>query len=64
MIYGHLHNVSDVEKVYFLEHSILVLGKDRAFMTFQRTGFTKGDPEELEKFVLEHCPQAQIIHKT
>ena len=48
---------------YFLKHTIRMVSEDNAYMTFQRSGFTKGSPEELEKFISEKCPRAQIIHK-
>lgn len=54
---------SSLETAYFLQHSILIINNEKAYMTFQRTGFTKGTPEELEVFIREKCPQAQIIHK-
>ena len=53
----------DVDKVYFLKHSIRIINKDNAYMTFQCSGFTKGSADKLEKFIEEHCPQAQMIYK-
>ena len=55
--------VSCVKKAIFMKHSICVFSDMDAYMTFQRTGFTKGSPEELEAFIREKSPQAEIIHK-
>ena len=54
---------SNLKTVYFLKHSIRLIGNDNSYLTFQRNGFAKGSPEELEKFLQINCPQTQIIHK-
>ena len=55
--------VSTLKKAVFMKHSIYVQNERGAYVIFQRTGFTKGTPEELEAFIRGNCPQAQILHK-
>ena len=55
--------VENLKKALFLKHSIFVQNENGMYMTFQRTGFTKGTPEELEAFIRGNCPKAEIIYK-
>ena len=54
--------LQELRAVYFLKHSIVLIAEE-AYATFERTGFTKGNPEELEAFIQEKCPQVQLFHK-
>lgn len=53
---------ADLRLAYFLKRSIVLLS-DEAYVTFDREGFTKGTPEELEKYLKERCPHVEIINK-
>ncbi len=53
---------ADLRFAYFLKRSIVLLS-DEAYATFDRNGFTKGTPEDLEKYLKEKCPHAEIISK-
>ena len=48
--------------VYFLKRSIVLVGEE-GYMTFERTGFTKGSPEELEAYIREKYPHVRLFHK-
>ena len=54
--------VAKLKEAYFLKYSVRVVCEDGSFITFQRTGFQKGSAEELEAFIREKCPRAEIIH--
>ena len=47
---------------YFLKQTIVLVGEEGTTI-FERSGFTKGTPEEFEVFLREKCPQIQIVHK-
>ncbi len=48
--------------VYFLKRSIVLIGEE-GYMTFDRTGFTKGSPEEFEAYIRDKYPHIQLFHK-
>lgn len=53
---------ADLQVAYFLKKSIVFASGD-AYVTFDRKGFTKGTPEELERFLREKHPHVKIFSK-
>lgn len=53
---------ADLRFVYFLKNCVVFSSGD-AYVTFDRNGFTKGTPEELENFLRVRCPHVKIISK-
>ena len=53
---------SELRCAYFLKNCI-VFAADDAYVTFARNGFTKGTPEELERFLKEKHPHVKIFSK-